>query len=109
MLKGGVGKDSFIFNSPLTANVENIPDFKPIDDTIRLENGIFYRLTTTGELKADNFVVAATAVDSNDYLIYNKATGALFYDGDGSGAGTAVQIAVLGTNLELTATDFVVI
>ncbi|MGZ8163339.1 MAG: calcium-binding protein, partial [Methylobacter sp.] len=108
-LSGGLGKDTFIFHRQLTANVDIVTDFKPIDDSMRLENGIFISLTTLGVLTADNFVITTAAVDSNDYLIYNKTTGALFYDADGSSVTPAVQIATLGINLNLTHADFVVI
>ncbi|TAL47630.1 MAG: calcium-binding protein [Methylovulum sp.] len=109
VLRGGDGNDNFIFNSPLTAGVDKITGFKAADDTIQLENGIFTRLTASGELSADHFVIAAAAADSDNYLIYHKVTGALFYDADGNGAGEAVQIATLGVNLALTNADFVVI
>jgi len=109
VLRGGDGNDSFIFNSVLMENVDKITGFKPADDTIQLDNGIFTRLTASGELSADHFVIAASAADSDDYLIYHKVTGALFYDADGNGAGEAVQIATLGVNLALTNADFVVI
>lgn len=108
-LTGGVGKDSFIFNSVLTANVDNITDFTPIDDTIKLGNSMFVNLTATGVLNADSFVIGTTAADRDDYFVYNDATGALFYDSDGSGADAAIQIAVLGIDLALTNADFVVI
>ncbi|MFI3137636.1 MAG: FG-GAP-like repeat-containing protein [Methylococcaceae bacterium] len=108
-LSGGTGKDIFKFNSALTANTDKIADFKPIDDTIQLENAIFTKLTKTGVINGDNFVTATAALDSNDYLIYNKTTGALSYDADGSGAGAGVQIAMLGVNLALTPADFVII
>ncbi|MDP2904345.1 MAG: hypothetical protein Q8N96_14765 [Methylovulum sp.] len=108
-LTGSAGKDSFLFNAALTANVDKITDFKPVDDSIKLENQVFAKLTATGVLNASVFVTAVAAVDSNDYLVYNKATGALYYDADGSGAGAAVQIAALGVNLVLTAADFVVV
>ena len=108
ILTGGFGKDIFRFSTQLTANVDNITDFKPIDDTIRLDNNIFTSLITTGVLSADNFVINTAAVDGDDYLIYNNNTGALLYDADGSGAGEAVQVATLGVNLALTNHDFVV-
>ena len=79
-----------------------------IDDTIQLENAVFTQLTT-GVLDAGMFVKGAAAHDVNDYVIYNAATGALSYDADGSGAGLALPIAVLGVNLALTYVDFVVI
>ena len=53
--------------------------------------------------------IGTVAADANDYLVYNQATGALFYDADGNGAGAAVQIALLGTHPVLTNADFVVI
>ena len=108
-LTGGAGKDSFLFDTALKANVDKITDFKPIDDTLTLENQIFTKLTATGVLNADNFVTATAAIDSNDYLIYSKATGALFYDADGNGTGAGIQIALLGMNLALTNADFVII
>ena len=108
-ITGGAGKDSFLFNTALKANVDKITDFNPIDDTLQLENAIFAKLITTGVLAADNFVMAAAAHDSNDYLIYNTTSGALFYDNDGSGADVAIQIALIGNHVALTAADFVVI
>jgi Ca2+-binding RTX toxin-like protein len=53
--------------------------------------------------------VNATALDSNDHIIYNNNTGALFYDADGNGVGAAVKIALIGNHAALTAADFLVI
>ncbi|MDP2902510.1 MAG: proprotein convertase P-domain-containing protein, partial [Methylovulum sp.] len=108
-LSGGAGKDSFLFNAALTVNSDNITDFRVVDDTIKLENQIFIKLTVTGVLNPSQFVKGANALDANDYVIYNPATGAVTYDSDGSGAGQGVQIALLGVNLALTNADFVVI
>ncbi|MFI3187362.1 MAG: hypothetical protein QX198_15415 [Methylococcaceae bacterium] len=108
-LSGGTGKDFFKFNAALKANTDNITDFIVVDDTIQLENSIFTKLKATGVLSAGNFAKAATAQDSNDYILYNSATGAVSYDADGSGSGVAVQVALLGVGLSLTFADFVVI
>jgi serralysin len=109
-LTGGLGKDAFVFDSAIRANVDRITDFNPVDDTIKLDNAIFTSLAMTGVLAADYFVKAVVAMDSNDYLIYNPASGALSYDLDGNGtANAAVKIAMLGLNLALNNTDFVVI
>jgi serralysin len=43
---------------------------------------------------------------TNDRIVYNSATGALFFDADGSGAGIATQFAIHSANLGLTAGDF---
>jgi Ca2+-binding RTX toxin-like protein len=110
-LTGGAGQDTFAFSTALnaTTNVDTITDFVVADDTISLENAIFTKLTTTGTLNAAWFkIIGTAALDSNDYILYDQTTGALSYDADGSGAGQAIRIAVLGTNLALTNADFVV-
>ncbi|MDP2903082.1 MAG: FG-GAP-like repeat-containing protein [Methylovulum sp.] len=109
LLTGGVGKDSFVFNAALKANIDNITDFKPVDDTIELENKMFTVLTATGELSASQFVKGTNAHDADDYVIYNPTTGAVTYDSDGNGIAQGVQIAMLGVHLALTSADFVVI
>jgi Ca2+-binding RTX toxin-like protein len=110
-LVGGAGQDTFAFTTALngSTNVDTISDFVVADDTISLENAIFTRLTTTGTLNAAYFKIIGTApLDADDYILYDKTTGVLSYDADGSGAGQAVRIAVLGTNLALTNLDFIV-
>jgi Ca2+-binding RTX toxin-like protein len=110
-LTGGTGGDTFRFNSALAANVDKITDFVAVDDTVQLENAIFTKLMATGSLPNADFKIGTAAADSNDYLIYNPASGALYYDADGSGAGAAVQLAVLGINSHptLSSADFMVI
>ena len=106
-----------------STNIDKITDFVVADDTIQLENAIFNNaalsaiaantaLSSTPTL-ASYFKAITTGgtTDSNDYIVYNKTSGALYYDADGGTDGNAdgVQIALLGTNLALTAADFVVI
>jgi Ca2+-binding RTX toxin-like protein len=106
-LTGGAGKD--IFKFLVKKDVDKITDFKPVDDTAQLENSVFSKLGSNGTLKADMFKTGTAAADSNDYLIYNPNDGKLYYDADGSGSGSAMQIGLLGINLSLTNADFVVI
>lgn len=106
-LTGGAGNDIFKFT--VNGIADKITDFNVINDTIQLENGIFNALTTTGVLAADQFKVGAKAADANDFVIYNKAAGSLLYDADGNGANEAVQIATVGTGLNMTNADIVVI
>jgi Ca2+-binding RTX toxin-like protein len=111
-LTGGTGTDFFLFDSqPSVSNVDVITDFNVADDTIRMENAVYTLLTNTGTLATGNFRASATgtAADGNDYILYNTTTGALFYDADGSGAGAAVQFAVVQGTPALTAADFVVV
>jgi len=114
-LSGGLGQDSFVFNTALNAstNIDTLTDYTVVDDTIRLENAIFTSLTTTGALNAGYFVVGTSAVDADDYLIYDDSTGALFYDADANGIGAAIQFATVysagTTPATLSAAEFVVI
>jgi len=128
VLTGGTGStsaDTFVCNTSLSAstNKDTITDFETAYDTIKLENAIFAKLTATGTLSADFFnsyaststaapVLANYGSDGADnYIQYNSATGALYYDADGSGTlSTAIQFAVIGTttHASLTAADFLV-
>jgi serralysin len=113
ILTGDSGADYFLFDTALGAsNIDQITDYVRADDTIRLENAIFTRLVTLGVLSASNLRMGAgvtTGADANDYIVYNTASGALYYDADGSGAGASLQIATLVGTPTLTSSDFVVV
>jgi trimeric autotransporter adhesin len=111
-LTGGAGNDTFVFNTGLSAtlNRDTIKDFVAINDTIQLENAIFITLgTATGVLADAKFWIGTAAHDADDRIIYNQATGALYYDSNGNAAGGSVQFAVLTTHSALTNADFIVI
>lgn len=111
-LDGGTGKDFFLFDrSPGTANADTIAGFKPKDDTIALDDAVFTALTA-GALPRGAFFSNQTgqAHDRSDRLIYEKDTGQLFYDADGSKAAIArVLIATLDAGLNLKAADFEIV
>jgi Ca2+-binding RTX toxin-like protein len=104
-LFGGAGQDIFRF---IDRSKDNIKDFSVKDDTIQLENNAFTKLAKVGVLNAANFKIGAVAADKNDFIVYNSKTGALFYDDNGNGAGHSTQIAIIGTHLALTNSDFVI-
>jgi Ca2+-binding RTX toxin-like protein len=109
-LTGGAGKDAFVFNaSPRSENADRIVDFRVADDTILLENAVLRKVGSPGRLKADAFVVGAKAQDAEDRIIYDRGTGWLSYDADGSGAAKAVLLAQLSKGLKMTYADFLVI
>ena len=109
ILTGGAGKDSFVFSTALGAgNIDKINAYSVADDTIRLDGAIFSTLAI-GALAVADFRVGASAVDASDLIIYDRATGALFYDSDGSGGNVAQQFATLNINLNLTAADFLIV
>ncbi|WP_264051647.1 M10 family metallopeptidase C-terminal domain-containing protein [Methylobacterium flocculans] len=111
LLTGGTGTDTFAFSTALdSANVDRITDFVVVDDTIRLDASVITALTA-GAVSADAFkeTSAGGAIDASDRILYNKATGALSYDADGSStASSAVEFAILDNKAILTAADFIV-
>jgi len=108
-LIGGSGADLFAFTAALGAgNVDAITDFSVADDTIALDDAVFAGLNL-GALSANAFVIGAAAQDGDDRIIYNSATGQLFFDADGSRSGAAVLFATLQPGAALTANDFTVI
>jgi serralysin len=112
LLAGGKGKDTFIFSNTLSGangnNIDRISDFIAKDDTIRLDDKIFGDLKP-GALSSTRFCSGPTAKDSTDRIIYDKATGELFYDPDGTGAAAQIKFATLISKPTLSAADFYVI
>jgi Ca2+-binding RTX toxin-like protein len=109
-LTGGLGRDNFLFNTAINeaSNVDTITDFTPVDDTMRLDNAVFTALAN-GKLPASQFALGAVALDGNDHVLYDPATGAVRYDNDGVGGASAKQFATLDPGLAVTAADFFVV
>lgn len=57
--------------------------------------------SATGKLKASKFFVGEAPHDADDCIIYNKSTGGLIYDADGTGPVSSVLIATMGTSVHL--------
>jgi Ca2+-binding RTX toxin-like protein len=116
ILFGQEGRDAFVFKTRPNkkTNLDKIADFNVADDSVHLDNAIFKKLgkgseSKPGALSKAFFVVNSKAKDSNDYVIYDKKKGALFYDADGSGSGAAIQFATINKNLKMSVADFFVI
>jgi uncharacterized delta-60 repeat protein len=103
VLTGGAGADAFVFNLAPNAssNKDTITDFTSSTDVLQLSKTIFTAISgAVGGLAIEQFWSGAGAVaghDADDRIVYNTTTGVLYYDADGSGSGSAVQIALLGT------------
>jgi len=115
-LTGGFGSDLFVFNAKLgtsktdrSVNFDTVTDFNAAQDTIQLDNAVFRKLAKTGQLSSKYFVAGAKAKAKDDYIGYDKKTGILWYDADGSGKGAAIEIAVLKNKPLLTHKDLFVI
>jgi Ca2+-binding RTX toxin-like protein len=116
-LASGAGEDAFVFDRALNTagNVDTVKDFSVVSDTLWLDNDVFTAFI------AENVALAASAFhsgpgvtnahDGDDRILYDTATGTLYYDADGDAATAApVTFAVLGTTTHpaLTHEDFFV-
>ena len=112
-LYGGSGADMFVFDTKPNAktNQDAIQDFRVADDTLWISNSAFTRVGKDGDLKASAFWANNTgkAHDKDDRIIYDKDSGVLYYDADGSGKGASVAFATISKKIALTYKDFLVI
>ncbi len=110
-LIAGPHKDQFVFDATLNpaTNVDRVKHFDPGTDQLLLSKGIFAALSGLGTLTGAEFHKGIAAHDLDDRIIYNKHTGALLYDSNGTDPGGDVQFAKLDKGLNLHASDFVVI
>ena len=105
-LEGGSGADAFVFDVAAVAkNVDRILDFASGEDVIRLDRAVFDAVAD-GALASSAFALGTAAGEADDRIVYDSATGSLFYDADGSGAGAAMLFATVNAGTLLTAADF---
>jgi Ca2+-binding RTX toxin-like protein len=107
-LTGGTGVDSFSFNSS-NEGIDTLTDFVIIDDTITVNANAFGGgLTVDAAIMPNQFVIGSAAVDDSNRFIYNRNTGGLFFDVDGTGLLPQVQLASLSRGLAMTNADIFV-
>ena len=106
-LKGSGGQDSFVFHEFGAANADTLTDFAGNWDSIRLDAGAFTALGALGRFAAGDarFFAGTAAHDADDRIVYNSATGQLWYDADGNGAGAAQLIGTLSNHAAVSAGD----
>jgi Ca2+-binding RTX toxin-like protein len=110
LMIGGAGKDTFVFQRlPQTFfgdDVDRIKDFTTKQDKIEIAHQAIDQFDA-GKVTADHFVLGTEAKDGDDWLIYDKTTGNLYYDADGSGTGQdQVLVTTLMNKGDLSNTDF---
>ncbi|MCW5664654.1 MAG: hypothetical protein KIT35_12530 [Piscinibacter sp.] len=111
VLTGNAGLDLFRFTGVPNAssNSDRITDFVAADDTIQLDDAGFVGIGALGALTAGAFRAGTAAADASDRVIYDSATGRLYFDADGNGAGAQVLFATLTAGTALSVTDFVIV
>ncbi|WP_254173281.1 DUF4347 domain-containing protein [Planktothrix pseudagardhii] len=121
-LTGGLGADKFIYNTnaaftTTAVGLDSITDFTIAQgDLIVLDKTTFTSISSiagTGFSVATEFAKVTTdalAATSAADIVYNTATGGLFYNQNGTAAGfgTGAQFLTLTTKPVLTATQFVI-
>ena len=107
-LRGGDGADGFYFDTALDAslNVDTILDFNAAADTIHLDLAVFTGLSGAGTLASGAFRLGTAAADADDRILYDQASGTIYYDADGNCAGAAVQFAQVTAGTVLSEVDF---
>ena len=108
-LAGGVGNDAFVFDTLANTltNTDFLTDFFSPADTIFLENAVYAALPA-GALAAAAFRIGAVALDPTDRIIYNPATGDIFYDPNGIGGAAQTRFAHVNPGTPVNFTDFFV-
>jgi hypothetical protein len=121
-LTGGLGADKFIYNTneafaKSAVGVDTITDFTSSQtDQIVLDKTTFTRISSmagTGFSVANEFAQVTTdalAATSAAYIVYNTATGGLFYNRNGTatGFGNGGQFLTLTEKPVLTASQFLI-
>lgn len=109
VLVGGAGRDTFVFdrNASTSGNSDLICDFVSGQDTLELSS-LKLKSLAAG-FSSDNLFFGEKAHDANDFIVYNRSTGELFYDRDGSGSRSAQLIATLDNHATLRVDDFDII
>jgi Ca2+-binding RTX toxin-like protein len=77
-----------------------------VDDTIFLDRDIFTGIAVNGTLAAAAFRAGTAAGDADDRIVYDAATGNIFYDADGTGAIAQILFATVNPGTALTNADF---
>ncbi|MGB3407545.1 MAG: calcium-binding protein [Jannaschia sp.] len=109
VLRGFEGADTFVFDRALGAdNVDRILDFNATEtsegDALKLKGSIFTGLAK-GVLDAEVFVAGSEAQDAADRIIFDRASGQMWFDQDGTGSAQKELFATFDQNALVTAAD----
>lgn len=115
VLTGGGGSDSFYFEETVgSGDADLVTDFASGVDRLRLNDSAFTQIGALGRFSANDARFAAGAgltagADADDRIVFDTATGNLYYDADGDGTGASLLFATLQNAPSLVAADIVVI
>ncbi|MDF8334788.1 beta strand repeat-containing protein [Novosphingobium cyanobacteriorum] len=110
---GGEDADVFLLslNADGTSGVTTVTDFTAGTDKVGIDTDRVFGAGFDGELSAQSkaFVLGTTAADADSRVIYDQATGKLYFDTDGTGEKAQVLTAQFAANTVLSADDFLLV
>lgn len=106
-LIGGPGRDRFYFYGWAFIG-DRIQDFSVVDDSVQIHQRFGGGLKP-GILPASQFRLGAAALVAGDRFIYNRATGSLWFDLDGSGSIRPMLVANMAPGLAMTHRNIVIV
>jgi serralysin len=108
-LTGGAGADKFVFCAAVkSSNADLITDFSVDHDTIVFSRKVFKALAL-GTITDEDAAYSTDGDAGSAHIIYDSATGGLFYDRDGAGSAGDVKVATLSAGLVFTLDNFLVV
>ncbi|QKD82368.1 calcium-binding protein [Thermoleptolyngbya sichuanensis A183] len=111
-LTGGTGRDSFDLSTTRSGGLDTLIDFRPGEDVLLVPAAEFGLADLAGTLPTTLPTTllrqGTRAVREGDRFIYDRSTGNLFFDPDGSGSAPQVQIAQLPAGVAIAAANILV-
>ena len=83
--------------------------FISVDDSLQLDDGFFAGVGPVGALAAGAFRAGTAAADASDRVIYDSATGRMYFDADGTGATAAILFATFEPGTSVVSGDIFII
>jgi Ca2+-binding RTX toxin-like protein len=112
-MTGEAGIDTFVYNALSDGSIsEQIGDWQGGVDKLRIDASAFGGGLVAGALAANQLVIGTAANQAFGQFLYNAGNGVLYWDADGTGAGSAVAFTRLFTSAftlppaTLAVTDF---
>jgi Ca2+-binding RTX toxin-like protein len=107
----GTGSDQVGFAKPIgSKSIDTITDFNAkVDHIVVSAKGFGGGLVAGQVLSTTQFQTGTKAIGSANRFIYNRKTGDLFFDADGSGAGKAIAFTHLNPGLHLTSQNISIV
>ena len=94
VLTGGAGADTFVFsNAAAAGNADTITDFSVSEgDKFNLTQTVFNAINHMGQWNASEFAQFGSVTTADQHIVYQQSTGKVFYDADGSGKASGLQL-----------------